>query len=148
MGTPADDATTLTASCCFLEPDSLVKALCEGAGPPAWVISVDPMLDELPASLVASRPAATPLPQEVQASLVDTRPPVMTPQCTTDSPSLSLLQGTPPQKGQPVVAGAEAPREDGEVWPPGFERPSTWWGPLRRHRTAFRKAKQHLTLPR
>ena len=31
------------------------------------------------------------------------------------------VQGTPPQRGQPVVAGAEAPGEDGEVWPPGFE---------------------------
>ena len=58
MGAPAgyaSDATASTVARCFLEPDPLVEALCEGTGPPAWVASVDPMLDELAASLIASR---------------------------------------------------------------------------------------------
>jgi hypothetical protein len=52
---------------------------------------------------------------------MDTRPPETAPQCMTDLSPLSPVQGTPPQAGQPVVTGAEAPGEDGEVWPPGFE---------------------------
>jgi hypothetical protein len=57
-------------------------ALCEGSGPPIWV---DPMLDELPASLVISRsvgastfgrPSTPPTaPLEVQALLADSRSP-------------------------------------------------------------------------
>jgi hypothetical protein len=50
MGTPtdyADDATASTTARCFLEPDPLAEAMCEGAGPPAWIVSVDMMLDEL-----------------------------------------------------------------------------------------------------
>jgi hypothetical protein len=92
MGAPADyadDATASTAARYFLEPDPLAEALCEGARPLAWVFSIDPMLDELAASLVASRQAVTPAPgclqaattasQEVQASLVDTHPPATAP---------------------------------------------------------------------
>jgi hypothetical protein len=45
-----DDAIAPTVACCILEPDLLAKALCEGAGPPTWVISIDPMLDEIAAS--------------------------------------------------------------------------------------------------
>ena len=88
-----------------------------GADPPTWLLSVDPMLNELAALLVVSRPAVTPMPrclhavgsapQEVQASLVDTRPSTTAPQCTTDSPPLSPVQCMLPQMGQPVVAGAE-----------------------------------------
>lgn len=57
-------------------------ALCEGAGPPAWVVSVYLMLDELAASLVVSRPAGAPASGHLstlatasheEASLVDTR---------------------------------------------------------------------------
>lgn len=54
----ADLATTLAATRCFPELDPLVAMLCEGAGPPAWV---DPMLDELAASLVMSRPTGAPV---------------------------------------------------------------------------------------
>jgi hypothetical protein len=54
--------------------DPLVLALCEDAGPPIWV---DPMLDELAASLVASRSTGVPVlrhstPLEAQAALADT----------------------------------------------------------------------------
>ena len=72
VGVSADDGITSTASRCFLEPNPLVEALCESAGPLAWFVSIDLMLDELAASLVMSRPAVTPAPQEVQALLVDT----------------------------------------------------------------------------
>ena len=53
-----DDAIAPIVARCFLEPDQLAEALCEGAGPPAWVASVDPMQDELAAALVAIRQAA------------------------------------------------------------------------------------------
>ena len=99
MGAPTDYATASTAARGFLEPDPLAEALCEGAWPPVWLVSVDPMLDELAASLVASRPAVTPAPgclhatatvsQVVQASVVDTNSPVTGPQCTTDLPPSS-----------------------------------------------------------
>ena len=56
MGAPAGNARGRAR--CFLEPDQLAEALCEGAGPPAWVASVDPMQDELAAALVAIRQAA------------------------------------------------------------------------------------------
>jgi len=65
MGAPAgyaSDATASTVARGFLEPDPLAEELCEGAGPPIWLVSVDPMLDELAASLVVSRPAVTPAP--------------------------------------------------------------------------------------
>ena len=89
IGAPADtnNASPSTAARSFLEPDLLAEMLCVGAGPPTWLVLVDPMLDELAASLVASRPAVTPatgclhaaasVPREVQASLVDTSSPVM-----------------------------------------------------------------------
>jgi hypothetical protein len=57
MGAPADyidDATALAVARCSFEPDPLAEALCECAGPPAWLVSVDPMLDELASLLVAS----------------------------------------------------------------------------------------------
>jgi hypothetical protein len=68
-----DYATTST--------DPLALALCEGAGPPVWV---DPMLDELAASLVVSwstgasvlhpsTPTVASL--EAQAALADSRSP-------------------------------------------------------------------------
>ena len=63
MGTPtdyADDATASTTARCFLEPNLLAEAMCEGTGPPAWIVSVDPMLDELVA-LNGPRDATTPL---------------------------------------------------------------------------------------
>jgi hypothetical protein len=51
-----------------------------GAGPPTWLVLVNPMLDELAASLVVNRPAVTSatrflhavasVPQEVQDSLM------------------------------------------------------------------------------
>jgi hypothetical protein len=50
--TPVDfteDATASTIARFLLEPDPLVEALCVCAHPPAWLISVDPMLDELAA---------------------------------------------------------------------------------------------------
>jgi len=51
--TAPGEASTAAAAC-FPEPDPLVLEPCAGAGPPAWV---DPMLEELTASLVVSRPA-------------------------------------------------------------------------------------------
>ena len=89
MGAPVDtnDASPSTATRRFLELDPLAKTLCVGVGPPTLLVSVDPILDELAASLVVSRPAVTPateclhaaasVPQEVQASLVDAGSPVM-----------------------------------------------------------------------
>jgi hypothetical protein len=50
MGAPEDDPNNTIASTtarCLLKPDSLVKALCKGVGPPPWLLSADPMLDEL-----------------------------------------------------------------------------------------------------
>jgi len=133
MGAPAvnNDAYPSTATRRFLEPDPLAETLCVGAGPPTWLVSVDPMLDQLAASLVASRPAVTPatgclhaaasVPREVQASLVDDSSPVMTTQCAMDPPPSSPVQDMPSLMGQLVVVGAVAPGEDGEAWPPGFE---------------------------
>jgi hypothetical protein len=128
MGAPVDytgDASASTAARCFLEPDPLAEALCVGAGPPAGLVLIDPMLDELAASLVVSRPAVAPalgclhaaatVSQEVQASLVDTCSPVMIPQGTTDLPPSSPVQGSSPLIGEPVVAGDVALGEDGEV---------------------------------
>jgi hypothetical protein len=119
-----DDATSTVAHY-FLEPNLLVVALCNGKGPPAWVISVDLMLDKITISLVMSQPRITPVPgcllatttasEKVQAPLVDSCSLLMAPQCTTDSPPLSPKRDTPPQMGQAIVAGVEAPREDGEV---------------------------------
>jgi hypothetical protein len=50
--TPVDfpeDATALNIVRFLLEPDPLAEALCVCADPPAWLVSVDPMLDELAA---------------------------------------------------------------------------------------------------
>ena len=61
-GALADNATSSATILCFLELDPLALALCASVGPPAWVVSFDPMLEELAASLVVSQPmrAATP----------------------------------------------------------------------------------------
>ena len=56
-GVPADhanNAATSTAALCFPELDLLALALCVSVGPPAWVISFDPMLEKLATSLVVS----------------------------------------------------------------------------------------------
>ena len=82
----------------------MALALCVSAGPPALVISFDPMLEELAASLVVSRPmrAATPeclpataAPQEVEAPVADTCSPTMAAQWTTDLSLMSPVQGPP-----------------------------------------------------
>jgi hypothetical protein len=99
MGTPAnyaDNAATSAITLNFPELDPLVSAMCASTGPPAWVISVDPMLEELAASLIMSWPARTPtlgcLPtqavasQEVEAPLVNTLSLETAAQWTTDSP--------------------------------------------------------------
>jgi hypothetical protein len=92
--------------------------MCVSAGPLAWVISVDPMLEELAASLIMSWLVRTLVPgclptqavasQEVEAPLVNTLSLVTATQWTTDSPLLSQVQGlsqlTPPRAGQPNVA--------------------------------------------
>ena len=107
MGAPADtnDASPSSAARCFLKPDLLVEALCMGAYPTTWLVSVDPMLDELAALLVASRPAVTPMPgclhavasapQEVQASLVVITYTVTATQCAMDPPLSSPVHDTP-----------------------------------------------------
>ena len=74
------NVATSTIARCSQESDPLVVALREGARPPVWV---DPMLDELAASLVVSRSTGAPAlwrpftqttaSLEVQASLADTR---------------------------------------------------------------------------
>jgi len=89
----------------FKESDPLAVALCEGAGPPIWV---DPMLDELAASLVVSRSAGaqaferpstlTSASLEVQTFLADTY--------------------SPQRMVQLSFANAEAPGVDGEDRPP------------------------------
>ena len=68
----ADKAPTSTAALCFPEPDPLALALCVSAGPPALVVSFDPMLEELAASLVVSctLEAAS---LGIEESLMDTR---------------------------------------------------------------------------
>jgi hypothetical protein len=76
------NVASATVTCCPQEPDPLAVALCEGTEPPVWV---DPMFDELAASLVVSRsvgastlghpstPPAAPL--VAQALLADTHSP-------------------------------------------------------------------------
>jgi hypothetical protein len=54
-----DDATASTIARPFLELDPLAEALYECADSPAWLVSVDLMLDELAALLVATRPVAS-----------------------------------------------------------------------------------------
>ena len=95
MGAPidhADNAATSTTALCFLEPDPLVLALCASAGPPAWVISFDPMLEDLAASLVMSRPASEPVPGcqptlEAASLRIEESSPMM----AAHSPQLSLV---------------------------------------------------------
>jgi hypothetical protein len=93
---PADfteDATASTTTHCFLELDPLAVALCDRADPPARLILVNPMLDELAALLVTSRLVAAQAPgclsPEGQASLWD--PTSTAPQCTTDRDRLRRL---------------------------------------------------------
>jgi hypothetical protein len=83
------------------------------AGPPAWI---DPVLEELVASLVVSRPAGAlatggslalaTASQEAEASLVDTRSLAKTAQGMMDSPPWLSMQGqplvTPPRERQPT----------------------------------------------
>ena len=95
----------------------MALTLCVSAGPPALVISFDPMLEELTASLVVSRPMraptpkclpATTAPQEVEAPVADTCSPVTAAQWMTDLSLMSPEQGppqpTPPRLGAPGVA--------------------------------------------
>ena len=102
MGAPADNAATYAVAHCF--PDPLVWELYASAGPPVWV---EPMLEELVASLVVSQPAGAPslapmvASQDVEASLVDTPFSAKAAKRKTDSPPLSLVlehpQVTPPR---------------------------------------------------
>ena len=97
MGAPADFSdNTDSATTAYLSPmpDPLELELCAGEGPPAWV---DPMLEELVASLVltAGPPAVECSPPSlatshgVDASLGDTHSPVKGAHWTMDSPPLS-----------------------------------------------------------
>jgi hypothetical protein len=85
---------------------------------PARLISVDPMLDELAALLVATRPVAAQAPgclsPEGQVLLWDPGSTSTAPQCTADheSPPSSPVQGTSPQ-----MAGTVAPTEDDSPTP-------------------------------
>ena len=94
--TAPGEASTAAAAC-FPEPDPLVLEPCAGAGPPAWV---DPMLEELTASLVATRPAGPTTPccptTPAGASLTTVSPPL--------SPELEMPQVTPPRMRQHSVA--------------------------------------------
>jgi hypothetical protein len=79
--------------------------MCASVGPPAWVVSVDPMLEELATSLVVSQPARTPAPgclptqaatlQKVEAPLGGTRSPATAAQWTTKSPFIVTGAGAP-----------------------------------------------------
>ena len=103
----------------------MALALCASAGPPVWVVSFDPMLEELATSLVVSRlmRAATPeclptttAPQEVEAPVVGTCSPATAAQWTTDLSLMSLVQGppqlTPPRARAPgVVHGCTTPSD-------------------------------------
>jgi hypothetical protein len=101
MAMPADNAATFVTTLSFLEPGPLALVMCASVGPPTWVISVDPMLEELTASLVVNQPVRAlaprcwPSPQEVEASLVDTSSPAIAAQWMTDSPLLPPGQGLP-----------------------------------------------------
>jgi hypothetical protein len=150
MGAPADtnDTSPSTATLRFLETDPLAEMLCVRAGPPTWLILVDPMLDELASSLIVSQPAVTlapgclhaaaSVPQEGQASLVDTSSPVMATQCAMNPPSSSPVQDMPWDNplswvlwhlGRIVRLGHL-----------GSNRTSTW-RVLRRHKMAIQLAK-------
>ena len=91
MGVPADfsDSTdSATTTYLSLMPDPLELELCAGEGPPAWV---DPMLEELVASLATTAGAPTvecspPLPvasHGVDASLGHSHSPVMFPDASS-----------------------------------------------------------------
>lgn len=95
MDTPADytdnDGTSVAAHC-FPVPDPLALELCASAsaGPPTWV---NPMLEELTASLVVRQPVGAPVPgcpttlvatSQEEASLLDTHSPATTAQWTTE----------------------------------------------------------------
>lgn len=77
MGAPTDKAVTRATTLYLPKSDPLVLALCASMGPRAWVVSVDPTLEELAASLVVSQqveaimPGCSPpqaaAPQEVEA---------------------------------------------------------------------------------
>ena len=86
-------------------------------GPPTSVISFDPMLEELVASLVVSRPRRAPTPEclptttaprEFEAPVADTGSLTTAAQWTTDLYLMSPVQGppqlTPPRAGAPGVA--------------------------------------------
>jgi hypothetical protein len=101
MGMPADNTATSATTLSFLEPGPLALVMCASVGPPTWVVSVDPMLEELTASVIVNRPVRAlvprcrPFPQEVEASLVDTSSLAIVAQWTTDSPLLLPGQGLP-----------------------------------------------------
>lgn len=63
MSASADNISTSATTLCFLELDLLALVLCASVGPLAWVVLVDPMLEELIVSLVLSRPAGDPTPR-------------------------------------------------------------------------------------
>jgi hypothetical protein len=109
MGTPADytdDATTSTTARCFLELDPLVEVMCEGVGPPAWIVSVDPMLDKLVA-LSGPRGATTP-PSGVPGKGKDGRPSLGHEAASDAAPTMA---------GQADHAGATGDQEGTEVPP-------------------------------
>jgi hypothetical protein len=96
---------------CLPEHDLLAEAMCAGDGPPAWVVSFDPMLEELlaPAFVVSySVEAAPPGFAELPPMAA-----VLLPQPSAQE----LTQLTPPRAGHPDV-------EFGDVAvPPGFAEP-------------------------
>jgi hypothetical protein len=114
MDAPADssdEATGLTVTRCFLEPDPLAEALYERTDPPDLLVSVDLMLDELVALLV-TRPVAAQAPgcltPEGQASLWD--PTSTAPQCTAGRESPSSEEDSPSPGEEDSPSPGEAAR--------------------------------------
>jgi hypothetical protein len=99
MGAPTDHTSKpppSTAVLCFLEPDPLALAKCVGVGPPALVVSFDPMLEEITAALVMSLSL-----EAASLGIVEPSPAVAVQE---------LPQLTPPRVGQLNV-------EDGDTTP-------------------------------
>jgi hypothetical protein len=121
----------------------LALVLCESAGPPTWVVSFDPMLEELAASLVVIRPmgATTPEclptqeadPQVVEAPVVDTYSLATATQWMTDLP----LQLTPPWVGP--LASQMAARTTATRCPRHAKLPDVLLGSLRRCSSSVRR---------
>lgn len=95
------EASAVAASC-FPEPDPLALELCAGAGPLTWV---DPMLEELTASLVVSRPAGP-----------------TTPRCYTTPAGVSLTMES--LRLSPELEPVTETTTDIVVNPPGDVQPS------------------------